>query len=656
MASNLAEYYQAQGQALPSVNDRQGIATKAGISNYTGTKDQNTSLLGYLQSTPTQGSNNVITADGLKTETPIKLPQPKPDTQFAGTSATVSSLLDTTKGSIKTDEANLATQTSDLENLIKSSGDQTAINEAIYAKQGVDSLLKSKNTFTSQIEQEQKSAMDQIEAIRTSPNGLTGGAQAEIGRIQRDSANKLANYGIGLAAVSRDYESASNIATRQITANSDRIKSDIEAKKFVLDQLGTKLATEKSNAFTLQLKQLDKEDDLLKTAIKTATDGASDGSIDGNTAFKAVQDLTSGKISLSQFYTELGVQDNTGIINGYDITSYATDPTHEQKVISIYNTIGDITSEADAVSTIKSLTPNSPVTGKMVLDSAAKYNVDPKLIISIMQQDSSMGTKGLGAKTKNPGNVGNDDSGKTQTFNSWNEGVDAVAKWLSGHRAKNLYRGEFAGTLETVTGATNEPDKTKKQNLANMQKYVANGDYNTAYKQIENTVSKILTGDNKTQYDAKRIAIPAVEDLKTKLQAYTDAGGKTNLLKGKFEDIAAKLGEVSDPKYKALATDLKISLQKYRHDMSGAAFSAQEAADYASVNPSGTNSLNLNLSIIDGMLSNFKTQVDSTVDTYAGDGAQYIREYARTGTNPKTAQAKPVYQSTPAGNSFTIIQ
>jgi len=51
--TNLYEYYQSQGQALPSVQDRQGSATSAGISNYTGTAAQNTQLLAYLQQHPT---------------------------------------------------------------------------------------------------------------------------------------------------------------------------------------------------------------------------------------------------------------------------------------------------------------------------------------------------------------------------------------------------------------------------------------------------------------------------------------------------------------------------------------------------------------------------------------------------------------------------
>lgn len=121
--------------------------------------------------------------------------------------------------------------------------------------------------------------------------------------------------------------------------------------------------------------------------------------------------------------------------SGYDIGSYATDPKHEANVGYIYNTIGAVNGPTDAQNYIKSIAPNSPVTGQMVMASSTKYGVDPAMVMALIQQDSQFGTQGKAVKTKNPGNVGNTDDGKTQTFGSWNEGVDAVAKWLSNHRA-----------------------------------------------------------------------------------------------------------------------------------------------------------------------------------------------------------------------------
>lgn len=193
--------------------------------------------------------------------------------------------------------------------------------------------------------------------------------------------------------------------------------------------------------------------------------------------------------------------------------------------------------------------------------------------------------------------------------------------------------GGFDATIETA--ASLEPATLQKAYKGEISKAIANKDYKTAVLRLQNTVSKALTGENKTSYDAKKSAIPAIDELADKLKAYEAAGGDTGILKGKAEDIANKLGKVNDPKFKSLATDLKISLQKYRNDMSGAAFTEQEAKEYASVNPAGNKSINLNLAIIDGMRSNFKRQVDSTVDSVVGEGAKYIREYAQYQGLPK---------------------
>lgn len=48
--TNLYEYYQSQGQALPSVAERATAAAAAGIQGYTGTAEQNSQLLGHLTS------------------------------------------------------------------------------------------------------------------------------------------------------------------------------------------------------------------------------------------------------------------------------------------------------------------------------------------------------------------------------------------------------------------------------------------------------------------------------------------------------------------------------------------------------------------------------------------------------------------------------
>lgn len=120
----------------------------------------------------------------------------------------------------------------------------------------------------------------------------------------------------------------------------------------------------------------------------------------------------------------------------YNIKSYATKDGHENSVAKVYNSTPNFNTDTDIDKYISKVAPSSKVTGKMVMASAKKYNVSPKMMIAIMKADSSIGTAGLGVKTNNPGNVGNDDAGNKVYYEALRDGVDAVARNLSKRKVK----------------------------------------------------------------------------------------------------------------------------------------------------------------------------------------------------------------------------
>ena len=85
---------------------------------------------------------------------------------------------------------------------------------------------------------------------------------------------------------------------------------------------------------------------------------------------------------------------------------------------------------------IQSKANGSPITGQMVIKSAEYYGVEPQALLALIQVDSSFATKGKAVRTKNAGNVGNDDAGNEVTFRTWQEGIDAVAKQLKKRETK----------------------------------------------------------------------------------------------------------------------------------------------------------------------------------------------------------------------------
>ncbi len=129
--------------------------------------------------------------------------------------------------------------------------------------------------------------------------------------------------------------------------------------------------------------------------------------------------------------------DPTRCMSEYDITPYATDPLHEQKIADILMVMGGMDTAADIDAYIDSEAIGSPLTGAMILSAAVQYSVDCRLLIALMELDSRFGTAGVAVSTYNPGNVGNTGSA-TRTYSSWTEGVLAVADWLNRHRINKI--------------------------------------------------------------------------------------------------------------------------------------------------------------------------------------------------------------------------
>lgn len=161
---------------------------------------------------------------------------------------------------------------------------------------------------------------------------------------------------------------------------------------------------------------------------------------------------TSEIVSIGLYSLQNTVQGpNAGaVINGYDISAYATDPQYETKIRTILAQQPQFASASVIDTYIQGLYPGSPVTGAMVMQALALYPVDVQLMMAIMELDSRFGTQGVGARTNNPGNIGNTGT-DTYTYPSWDSGVSAVAEWLNNHRATGTDSSTATSTATTTT-------------------------------------------------------------------------------------------------------------------------------------------------------------------------------------------------------------
>lgn len=156
------------------------------------------------------------------------------------------------------------------------------------------------------------------------------------------------------------------------------------------------------------------------------------------------------------------------IVGGVDLSGastgskpYATDPNYTTEVNGVYQNLqkGMPVPNAPALdSYIQGHAKGSSVTGSMIMNAATTYGIDPTLLASVLAQESDFGTAGLGAKTNNPGNVGNTDNGVSTSFASMQKGVNAAAMELAKRMPGNASAGKPSRSLvgSTTGGATGD--------------------------------------------------------------------------------------------------------------------------------------------------------------------------------------------------------
>lgn len=200
------------------------------------------------------------------------------------------------------------------------------------------------------------------------------------------------------------------------------------------------------------------------------------------------------------------------------------------------------------------------------------------------------------------------------------------------------YNGEFAATIELAAqaGGTNAQ---RNQIKGDMEGFISQGDYQSAYTQIISSASGKLTGANASNFQQQVQSYDTLKDMREVLKEYEAAGGNTNIFTGGADTIQTKIGVLmTDPKYASIATRLNTAFYQYRQNMTGAAFSGPESAQYASVLPSAGNTFALNMAKIDGAESYLNSVVESTLTNTVGKGGVYIKQYAEAGHDTQKTQ------------------
>lgn len=93
------------------------------------------------------------------------------------------------------------------------------------------------------------------------------------------------------------------------------------------------------------------------------------------------------------------------IVGGINFTGYAVDPNHAKAVATLYNKVPETNDALDYDSFIKSIAPKSKIKGQDIIDVANIYNLDPKIILALMQHESRLGTSTVALANNNFGGI-----------------------------------------------------------------------------------------------------------------------------------------------------------------------------------------------------------------------------------------------------------
>ena len=115
----------------------------------------------------------------------------------------------------------------------------------------------------------------------------------------------------------------------------------------------------------------------------------------------------------------------------------------------------------------KTFSKHSGWSADMIITPCKKSNINPFTVLGIAQQESGCGTVGKGARTYNPGNIGNVNSGAVTNYGKWESGwkqiSDLIVRRINQNDAKTIYN---------IGGLTNEGTLTTKYRVyATLERY-----------------------------------------------------------------------------------------------------------------------------------------------------------------------------------------
>lgn len=238
------------------------------IKPITPTIAPSTTILANGNNVATPANVNSITSTALGAS-PVVTPTIPAQTSVVGGIDYLSSITAQNKAALEAaNQAQLdaaKTNVSESSNFIKDiynklSGQATKKND-LYAAGGVDIAKQQVDEFTSQLEAEQLAVRRQTDEIKNNNAGglLESGQQAIVNDLNTKSLSKQADLAILQNNALRKYSTAKDIADRQIEAETEQLKTALDAMKFFYQENKDTFDKAEQRQWDSAIKQQDRE-------------------------------------------------------------------------------------------------------------------------------------------------------------------------------------------------------------------------------------------------------------------------------------------------------------------------------------------------------------------------------------------------------------
>lgn len=326
--TNLNDYFKSQGKTLPAISERSGDATKAGISNYSGTAEQNNQLLNYYIKGTNQGSSPstntsvsspyTINSSSLKQTNPVPLANPNVDaysytSQINNVANDLSNQVNLQQSEVDAWREKARSGSNTVSNLQALLGGKTEDMNKTYQDTGVTALygqLSDLNAQATGLKNEAAAIPIQIQNEFAGRGATEGGVAPVTSARLRDNALKSLSLGQQAAIATANYDKAKVYADGLIEAKYSKITAEIEAAKtnlqnlreFDLTPAENKLLKTQEMAQNAKLtaiqEQKDNEKSIQDLIIKAAGQGADQTTLKRASSAKSPQEAA---IALGQW-------------------------------------------------------------------------------------------------------------------------------------------------------------------------------------------------------------------------------------------------------------------------------------------------------------------------------------------------------------------